>query len=106
MFEAGRIAKCRVGLVLPRDGFCIDPDADSIDPSNRVRFLVAHLSDGSGLVMGEAWVVDRSSGTITLIGTNVEFGWISGIVFQSRTSVDYGNITAERQGENWVITGL
>jgi len=106
MFEEGRIAKCQVGLVLPRDGFCIDPDAESIRPPNTVRFLAAHLSDGSGLVMGEAWVFGRSPGTITLIGTNVEFGWISGTVFQSRTSVDNGSITAERQGENWVITDV
>ena len=106
MFEEGRIAKCRVGLVLPRDGFCIDPDADSIRPPNTVRFLAAHLSDGSGLVMGEAWVFGRSPGTITLIGTNVEFGWISGSVYQSRSEVDLGSITAEKQGVDWVITHL
>ena len=106
MFEEGRIAKCQVGLVLPRDGFCIDPDAESIRPPNTVRFLAAHLSDGSGLVMGEAWVFGRSPGTITLIGTNVEFGWISGTVFQSRTSVDNGSITAEKQGVDWVITDV
>ena len=106
MFEEGRIAKCQVGLVLPRDGFCIDPDAESIRPPNTVRFLAAHLSDGSGLVMGEAWVFGRSPGTITLIGTNVEFGWISGSVYQSRSEVDLGSITAEKQGVDWVITHL
>jgi len=79
MFAQGRIARCEVGLVLPRDGFCIDAEATSLSD---IAFLVAHLPDGDGLVL--------QGGARIQVGGTAELGWI----------------TYERLGSDRVITHL
>ncbi len=79
MFSQLQIARCEVGLVLPRDGFCIDDQASSLED---VAFLVAHLPDGDGLILQ------------------------GGGRFQAGGAVQLGWITFEREGADWVITHL
>ena len=66
MFEEGRILECRVGLALPRDSFCLNEGASSLSGAS---FLVAHLPDGSGLVLR-----GRSK---MQAGGDLQLGWIS-----------------------------
>jgi len=66
MFETGRILRCREGLALPRDSFCIDAEATSLAG---ISFLVAHLSDGDGLVL--------QGGVRMQAGEAVKAGWIT-----------------------------
>ena len=48
MFETGQVLRCREGLSLPPDSFCVDTEATSLADTS---FLVAHLPDGDGLVL-------------------------------------------------------
>jgi len=66
MFESGRILKCRVGLTLPRDSFCIDAGAASLSD---ISFLVAHLPSGDGLVL--------QGGARMQVGATAQLGWIT-----------------------------
>ena len=66
MFEAGRFLRCRVGLELPRDSFCIDAGATSL---STVSFLVAHLPDGPALIL--------QGGARFQAGGTIQLGWIT-----------------------------
>ncbi len=79
MFEGGRILRCREGLALPRDGFCVDVQAASLSD---LSYLVAHLSDGDGLILQ------------------------GGGRFQSGGATRLGWITYEKVGTDRVITHL
>lgn len=79
MFYNGRILRCRVGLVLPRDSLCIDPEATTLSD---VSFLVAHLPNGDGLVL--------QGGLRMQVGEDIRAGWI----------------TLEKRGTDRVITHL
>ncbi len=79
MFEGGRILRCREGLALPRDGFCVDGQAASLSD---LSYLVAHLSDGDGLILQ------------------------GGGRFQSGGATRLGWITYEKVGTDRVITHL
>ncbi len=79
MLADGRIHRCRAGLALPLDSFCIDESATSL---SSIRFLVGHLPEGDGLVL-------QGSARFQ-VGENAQLGWI----------------TYEKEGSDRVITHL
>ncbi|MCY4603895.1 MAG: PPC domain-containing protein, partial [Gemmatimonadetes bacterium] len=56
-----RATRCRAGLEFPRDTFCVD--------AHPTRVIVAHLSDGAGLVL--------TGNTHIQAGRNIHLGWLS-----------------------------
>ena len=66
MFAEGRFQRCREGLVLPPDSFCINEGATSL---RDIRFLVAHLPDGDGLIL-------QGSARFQA-GETAQLGWIT-----------------------------